>query len=743
MPKKQRRDRNKKKFQKSQGSESPKGRRKSSKSNENFEASSNQKRGPRRGHSPHKLVEGYVKRNPDGFGFLIPDDSEIPDIYIPRHSMTGVMTNDRLVVSVKNYKGDRLSGEVVEVTKHSATQVVGLVHTQNKTKGVVIDEESIWGENLKVTIPPELNIEKDSLVLITITDYPGSAKGFSGVAKQILGSELDPQTDTKRMLFSHHIPLEFSSESLKEADQLPEKVETKNLGHRKDLRDKKFITIDGATAKDFDDAIYVEKHHDGFLLWVGIADVSHYVKHNSALDEEAYERGNSSYFPHFVAPMLPEALSNELCSLKPHVPRFAFVAEMKIDHEGNVVDKKFYEAVIESCHRVTYGQAEEVIDGINITELFDVKDMILTAADLAKILMKRRFQEGSLDLNIPETQVLIDDAGNPTDIIRTERLFAHRLIEEMMLITNVSVAKFLHEKHAPCVHRIHEEPAEENLSNLERYITNFGGQESALRGGKLQKKISMALENFANRPEAEVINILTLRSLKQAQYSHEAKGHFGLGFQHYVHFTSPIRRYADLIVHRQLKSVLYKKEYKAISEEELSTYGAHLSSCEQRSVKAERQLQAIKKARFMSRYLGKEFEGIISSVTKFGVFVLLRSFDVDGLIRLEQLGHEKWEFDEELLQLVGKRSGFRYKIGDHVTVSVVRTDTDQGQIDFSLVSQDAQAPTPTTKNQNPPSNQKQYGEIVPIKTFDPSRFDSTSTDKVGFGQKKKKQVRRK
>lgn len=676
-------------------------------------------------------IEGIVKRNSDGFGFLIPDDREHPDVYIPRHSMTGIMTNDRVRARV-NRGGDRtrLSGEITEVVKHASSQVVGRYHPLSDKHGIIVDDEHIWGEDLRVRLAPGIAPKAGDLIVIEIKNYPGSDEGFSGVAKEVLGDYLDPMTDTKRVIFQNHIPMEFTPETIAEAKKLPLEVPTDNLGARVDLRHLAFITIDGATAKDFDDAIYVESHPRGFKLWVAIADVSHYVKPGHPMDEDAYQRGNSTYFPHFVVPMLPEALSNELCSLKPRVPRYSVVAEMVIDRNGDVLEKKFYEAVIKSRHRVTYGEAQEVIEGEDPGELADVKSMILLATDLAKTLMKRRFQNGSLDLEIPETQILIDDAGIPTDIIRTERLFAHRLIEECMLIANVSVAKLFHEKNVPGIYRVHDQPAAEALGMLENFIHAFGGSTHGLGGTKLQAKITQALKASEGKPEATILNILTLRSMKQAEYKNVNIGHFGLGFEHYTHFTSPIRRYSDLIVHRILKSIVVRGSYKRIEDEELASAGTQLSACEQRSVKAERQFQSIKKARFMIKHVGKEFDGMISSVTRFGAFVLLREFDVDGLVKLDQLGNDKWEFDEENLQLVGKRTGKHYKIGDSLRIQVAAANPDSGQLDFILAENEKPAVTSQDGMER-----NRYGELVSIRKFDPSRFDTGQTDRPKFGSK--------
>jgi ribonuclease R len=339
---------------------------------------------------------------------------------------------------------------------------------------------------------------------------------------------------------------------------------------------------------------------------------------------------------------------------------------------------------MDSKARVTYGEAQEIIDGNDVPKFSHVKDAILRLADLAKILMAKRFKEGSLDLEIPDTELVIDGAGVPIDIQRSERLFSHRLIEEMMLAANVAVAKFLSGKEIPALYRIHEPPNEDAIRTLEKYLANFGGT-TKLGQGKLQKRLTKALQEFEGKPEAAILNILTLRSMSQAKYNMNNLGHFGLGFEFYTHFTSPIRRYPDLIVHRLIKSQIMKNsQYRLMTEDDLSSAGTILSAAEQRSVKAERQVQSIKKARFMSKFVGQEFEGMISSVAKFGIFVILRQYDIDGLVRVDDLGKEYFEYDEDNLRLVAKRSGFSYSIGDMVRIQVASADPELGQINFVL-----------------------------------------------------------
>lgn len=628
---------------------------------------------------------GTIKRHPDGFGFFISDNPDQPDVYIPRQAMAGVMSNDRVKVTIERERGgDRFRGQVVEIQKRNTARVMGQFHSLGTGRGILLDKSFAWGEDLKVSVPPGMTIKEGDWVAVQIEEYPDSVRGFSGRIVAVIGDAQDPRNDSQRMLHVHSIPYQFSREAIAEADLLPLEVGEADGRGRKDLRHLPIITIDGKTAKDFDDAVYTEMTASGFHLLVAIADVSHYVKPGSAIDRDAFERGTSTYFPNFVAPMLPEKLSNELCSLKPRVNRLALVADMRLNFQGELEKSEFYEAVIKSAARVTYGEAQEIIEGQDLENFRHVKENILRCADLAKVLMARRFRNGSLDLELPETEIELDETGQPVDIMQTSRLFAHRLIEELMLIANVAVAKCFQQHELPAIYRVHEEPMQEAMVNFQNFLKAFGYKDK-LSSGHLQKKISRALQHFHNHPKEHILNMLALRSLAQAKYSPHNVGHFGLGFDDYTHFTSPIRRYPDLIVHRLLKSLVVPRGgYERLSLGDLETAGAVLSACEQRSVKAERQIKAIKKARFMAQHIGEEFDGVINSVTRFGLFVLLRQFDIDGLLRVEDLGGDRFEYDEELLKLVGKKSGLTYEIGEPLRVRVARTDIEQGQIDFVL-----------------------------------------------------------
>jgi ribonuclease R len=639
-----------------------------------------------------KFVEGIIKCHPDGYGFLIPDDPKHPDIYVSRQFMTSIMTNDRIKVLVhKSRNEDRLSGEVVEVLARAVKKVVGKFLPVDVKYGVILDEGRRWGTDLRIRTEDSMNAKENDVVVVEITSYPGKNQDFTGKVVSIIGDANDPMNDVIRIVHLHNIPFEFSELTEAQAKTISPYVSEKDMAGRKDLRDKNLITIDGATAKDFDDAIYTEVDGKGWRVWVAIADVSHYVQPGSAIDDDAYERGTSVYFPNFVVPMLPEALSNELCSLKPKVNRLCFVCEMQLDAQANIVKHEFYEAVMESKARVTYGEAQEIIDGKTPSHMNHIEANIKNSRDVAKVLMAKRYREGSLDLEIPETQVIVNEAGEAVDIIKSERLFAHRLIEELMLAANVSVARFLGEHNIPAIYRIHEEPSEEKIEDLQKFLWNFGAKSSLNSKELLQINITKALESFKGKPEQQILSMLTLRAMNQAKYSSENLGHFGLGFSHYTHFTSPIRRYPDLIAHRLLKSIIYPK-YKSwgLSEDQLATASSMLSACEQRSVKAERQLVSIKKARFMQKFVGEKFDGVISSVARFGIFVNLRAFDVDGLVKIENLGNDKFNFDPEMLLLLGSRTKKKFKIGDNIEVFVSAVDIDAGKIDFKLEADDAE-----------------------------------------------------
>lgn len=624
---------------------------------------------------------GVVKRHPDGYGFLVSDDKTHPDVYMPKNEMTGIMSNDHIKVNVlPEPGGERFRGRVEEVLERGTKKIVGSVYKLSPVLNIIKDQDGKWGDDL--IVDGFFDGEEGDLAVLEITSYPDEKFGFRGKIVEVIGSPEDPMNDNMRVLIDKEIPYKFSEKCIAEVEAISEEIP---LGSRKDLRDLNFITIDGETAKDFDDAIYVDKKGDGFTLYVAIADVSEYVKEGSDIDIDAYERGTSTYFPGFVAPMLPEKLSNNLCSLKPNVDRYAFVAEINLDFQANLVGAKFYEALIKSHARLTYGQAQEIIDKEGAAEFSHVKDVVLLAEQIARLRLSSRRKNGTLEFEVPEVVIQLDPTGKPTDILSSNRIFAHQLIEELMLAANISVAEYFTNNNIPSLFRIHESPKPDALIMLEQYLELFGGKTKLNGTSGLQKKISKALKQFKGQPQELILNILALRSMKQAVYSSDNVGHFGLGFENYSHFTSPIRRYPDLIVHRVLKASLQVKGYSPIKEDKVTTYGNFLSACEQRSVKAERQIVAIKKARFMQQFLGAEFDGVINSITKFGFFVIIKQYGVDGLIRVEDLGGDYYIYDEENMRLVGKKSGFAFVLGDEVKIQITSVDIDNGQVNFTFL----------------------------------------------------------
>ena len=651
---------------------------------------------------PRRTLDGVVKRHPDGFGFFIPEDPKHPDVYLPKKEMQGLMSGDKVKIMVfprplkrgaKHQAKNLFSGKIVQLIERAQSRVIGPYFPLSEKEGLIQDQSFQWGADLKVCLKKEQEVKKGEWVQVQIVHWPDHPKGFTGEMICSLGKFPSALEDNVRTAQAHNIPPVFSKDCLKEAEALPNSLPKGIEKTRKDLRSLPFVTIDGKTAQDFDDAIYVHTHSKGWTLYVSIADVEHYVKKNSALDQEARQRGNSTYFPGFTLPMLPEKLSNHLCSLKPEEDRLAFTAEIHFNQEGEKQKALFYPALIQSHARLTYGIAQEIMEKSkesSTSKLLALKNHkkskqiinnVLSAEKLARLLLKVRLKNHFINLEIPETEVLINSLGEPMDIIQSRRIFAYQLIEELMLAANKAVAEHLHKHKIPSIYRVHDPPKAEKLQFLEKFAHSLNIKVK-LKEPDLQKKISFLIQKLENHPLLEVGQMLVLRSLSQAVYSLKDKHHFGLNTRYYTHWTSPIRRYSDLAVHRALKAVL-AKQTSPYTREEMHSLAESVSACEQRSVKAERQIKDIKRARFIKKFLGQEMEGSICGCIRRGFFVKLRLYDVEGMVPVHSL-LGRWDFEESLLELKEKSSGRRFKMGDPVSVQVVKSNIETGQIDFEL-----------------------------------------------------------
>ncbi|MDI6704971.1 MAG: ribonuclease R [Bacillota bacterium] len=637
------------------------------------------------------LIVGRLQCHQKGFGFVIPRDELYEDVYIPADSINEAMHNDSVIAKIVRRKseGNRTEGEIIRILERANKKVVGTFE-RSRNFGFVIPDDSRILYDIYVFQDETMGAREGDKVVAEITHWPEKRRNPEGRIIEVLGYKDDIGIDVLSIIRSHDIPEEFPPEVLEEAEKIPEKIDEAEINRRVDLRDRKIVTIDGADAKDLDDAVSVEKLSNGnFRLGVHIADVSHYVKENSALDKEAFKRGTSVYFLDRVIPMLPKRLSNGICSLNPKVDRLALTVFMEIDKAGKVVDYQIVESVISTAERMTYKDVSDILEK-NDEELIarygSLVDDFRRMEELYTILNSKRMVRGSIDFEFPETKVMLDKEGNPEDIVKVERRTADRIIEEFMLVCNETVAEHMFWLGAPFVYRIHEEPDDEKIEVFNEFVYNLG---YSIKGIKKvhPKALQRLIQKVKGKKEEKIINTLLLRSLKRARYHQENLGHYGLAAEYYCHFTSPIRRYPDLVIHRIIKETLkgglensrieYLKEF-------VEKAALQSSERERAADEAEREVEDLKKVEFMARRIGEEYEGIVSGVTAFGIFVELEN-GIEGMVRVSFMTDDFYHFDEKRYMLIGERTKKSFRIGDVVRVQVVKADLVDKKLDFVLV----------------------------------------------------------
>ncbi|OIQ96782.1 ribonuclease R [mine drainage metagenome] len=639
------------------------------------------------------LIRGRVEGHPDGFGFLVPDEGG-PDIFLGPKEMEKVLHGDRAIVSVVGVdRRGRPEGKIVEVLERGNTRLVGRVFSEHGVWFVVAENRRISQDILLA--PAEkgdkgraLKPAAGQVVMVEIIEQPSRQSQPIGRIVEVLGNYADPGMEIEIALRKHELPYEFSKEVLAEAKKLPDEVKRADWRGREDVTDLPLVTIDSETARDFDDAVYCERSGKGYRLVVAIADVSHYVSPGGALDIEAYERGNSVYFPRRVIPMLPEKISNGLCSLNSGVERLCMVCDMTIAAGGDISGYRFYPAVMFSHARLTYNGVAAALyeqDAAARAQLAPLLPHLENLDALFRVLVKARAKRGAIDFETLETQMIFDDQGKIARIEATERNDAHRVIEECMLAANVCASEYLKAHGHPALYRVHEGPTPERLAKLRDFLGGFGLQ---LGGGDdpSAKDYASLLTQLQGRPDKQLLQTVMLRSLRQAVYSPENVGHFGLAYESYTHFTSPIRRYPDLLIHRAIKAVLGKQKYlPRPGEHAWEEIGMHASMTERRADEATRDVEAWLKCYYMQDHVGEEFVGSISSVVNFGIFVALDEVFIEGLVHVSELGADYFHYDEAGQMMLGERTGKRYRLADRVRVQVVRADLETNKIDFRLV----------------------------------------------------------
>jgi len=642
--------------------------------------------------APKKMgfVSGVFQGHERGFGFVVPDADDEDDLFIGSENINGAMHGDRVLARVtKQSNGEKSAeGEIVKILSRANKRIVGVFDRSGSFGFVTPDHRKIKGD-IFIPIDKTMGAKQRQKVVVEITRWPEPNRNAEGRIIEILGGEGDKGVDVLSIAKAYNLSTGFPDEVLKEVEKLPEKVSDEEIEKRRDLRNLTMITIDGEDARDLDDAVSLEIVDGGiYRLGVHIADVTHYVKEGTALDKEALNRGTSVYFPDRVIPMLPAKLSNGICSLNTKQDRLAFSVVMDIDNLGRVVNHDIFESVINVSERMTYTDVYKILEH-NDQELIQrykpIIPMLEQMKELALILNKKRKLRGAIDFDFDEAKITVDEHGKPVEVKRYEITIANKIIEEFMLLCNETVSEHFYWLNIPFVYRIHEDPDIEKMEILNKFLFNFGYKIKGINNIH-PKALQEVIEKVKGSPQARLIGTVMLRSLQKARYSFEHGHHFGLATGYYSHFTSPIRRYPDLIIHRIMKEYIHgvfdEKRNEHYSEI-LPGIAKLCSQREQNAEEAERDCESMKKAEYMTRYVGDVFTGIISNITSFGMFVELDN-TIEGLVRLSSMEDDYYRYDEKNYFLIGERTGKTYRIGDTVNVQVIKSNPETRQIDFAL-----------------------------------------------------------
>jgi len=639
------------------------------------------------------LVVGRVKCHPDGYGFVIPEKEGEGDIFISPRNLKEAMHGDRVVARVESVRKKGREGKVIRILERGFHKVVGKFMKAKHYSYVIPEDEHILQE---IYIPEgeTKRARPNQLVVAEVTQFPTERAKPEGRVTYILGYPDDPEIEPQILIHKYDLPQRFSSAALQVARSVPMNPPSDGYQDRVDLRGIPTFTIDGENAKDFDDAVSIEREKDGGLkLYVSISDVSHYVKEGSPLDEEAYLRGTSVYFPDRAIPMFPPELSNVTCCLHPQSDRLTLTVELRYDAYGKEREVRFYPSVIRSDGRLTYTLVKKVLVDQDVElrgQFSPILPYLEWMADLSQKLRQRRVERGMLDFDLPEPEVILNLQGETEEIIQAERNLAHQIIEEFMIAANEAVAHFIEGKGIPSIYRIHEPPQREAIEEFRRFVSHLG-YKMRKEHDHSARDLQRILMEADGRPEERVINDILLRSMKWAKYSAKNLGHFGLASDAYTHFTSPIRRYPDLIVHRIMKRILLKREVKVSEgasqarQEEMARKADHLSKRERVAMEAEREILDRYRIRFMKDKIGRVYDGVISGVMAFGFFVELKDIYVEGLVRVTSLHDDYYQYHEKQYCLMGERTHQAFRIGDEVQVRVDRVDVERRHIDFGMI----------------------------------------------------------